>query len=261
MSRSIQLLTDQSLFDAGNRFEPTVANFPGLKHRFSCNELTDTASLTDDVGGLSVAITAITNNGDGTITFPGTGTALAGTIAAIPAGHGVLAVLTAKPPAAAANIMTLGDSNGQPTANTESGFRAMSAIATGTAMVAQAGVLTAPATTGVGTDGNGTLFTSVSAFRPNNSNGVSYSTMLGAHTGAVTQEATSGNTAAAGMINFSVDQKIFIVGSSRAYQLMWFYLSAANMPNDEELRGICAWQQWAASLGKKWICPTLAGRV
>lgn len=68
----IHPISDMSLFDTGQKYAPTAANFPGLKHFFMCNEATGSVNMVDSIAGLTVKSNndaTVTNNADGTLTL------------------------------------------------------------------------------------------------------------------------------------------------------------------------------------------------
>lgn len=261
MSRDSTIFTDPTLFEAGAEFDSTAANFPCVAIRFRCNETTGAVALSADISNLVLpAAAGITNNGDGTIQWTGNiSTITSGTIPQPASGASVMSIISAKP-AAASNIMTLGNNVSAPTA-TDNAMRSVSASTTVTCTVARASLAATVEPTGVPPIGNGTIITLGTLFTPSSASGLVYDiATIASPTTPMSEETAAGNTSApADFTGLVFDQEIFLTATTIPFQILWFFFSGPRKPGRAELRAAVAWHQWAAVNGNKWIYPGFKG--
>lgn len=122
----IHPISDMSLFSTGQKYAPTAANFPGLKHFFMCNEATAATSLTDSISGLTIdsgASDALTNNANGTVTLSAAYTNIASGTLASPGTKKVLLVWAGSPASTQGNVIigSIVDANQQGIRSTANG--------------------------------------------------------------------------------------------------------------------------------------------
>lgn len=260
MSRTVKLWTAAD-FATGGKYASNVTNFPSLKMLWDFMDVptTSAAFTTTDIISAITIDSAVSGNRDATtgeLVLSGNISDAATTaMPAVPAGSGILMVVSGNPTVESPNTLTLGASAGAPA----SGQNAVRPLFSGSLTAAN----TAASDTNLCT---ATFTTAATA-----DDWIGGASVLRADTGwygAVSS--TSGNQtqsvawAPAAPANLTLDAAAFIASSARLFMAAAFYMPLARLPTAAQCSAIAAWQRWAAQQyptngNQKWLCPALAG--